>query len=73
MSTQKQIKLELIRLAEKILFEKYVSSQYKLDLMLKAFPEALSLYLENCPNPPTHEDIISLAKTFEGYVNDEVS
>lgn len=67
-NTEDVINLELLRLAEKIVFEKYVSDQLKLDLILKSYPAALELYVNNCPEAPTVEDILNTAKKLKQYV-----
>lgn len=65
-----EIKFECVKLAEKMLFEDYVSTQIKLDLMLKMYPEAATLYIENCPKPPTSDEIIEEAKRLYSFIVD---
>jgi hypothetical protein len=69
-NTEEILNLELVRLAEKLVFEKYISDQLKVDLILKSFPAALELYLNNCPEAPTADDIISTAKKLKAYISD---
>lgn len=65
-----EIKFECVKLAEKMLFEDYVSTQIKLDLMLKMYPEAVPIYIENCPKPPTSDEIIEKAKLLYSFIVD---
>ena len=69
-NTQEILNLELIRLADKVLFEHYVSEQLKIDLILKTFPAAVELYITNCPTPPTIDDIITEAKKLKDYISE---
>lgn len=64
-----EIKYECVKLAEKLLFEEYISKQLKMELMLKMYPEAVSLYMEHSPSSPTAEEVIDQAQKFFEYIN----
>lgn len=65
------VRFECLKLADKILFEDYISRQLKLELMLKLYPASVNIYIENSPEPPTAEDIINEAQLFYNFVYNE--
>jgi hypothetical protein len=58
-----------VKLAEKLLFEEYINKQLKMEMMLKMYPEAVYLYMEHSPPPPTADEIIEQAQKFFEYIN----